>query len=132
MSCNEATVKPGRKLLNDGAVLADRELLGVRVMNTEGEAMSLLEEKSQLRQFLVALYLAYLKDYLAAAPEEVARVEVLAGNLENESVWDLHDLAGGPGLGSLTCNSNDYGHIREALRWLVSRLLLRLWTYYSW
>lgn len=54
MSCFEATVKPGRKRLNDCVELADRRLLKVPEIFKEGWSRSLLEPKLQVRQFLAA------------------------------------------------------------------------------
>lgn len=41
VSCIEAIVEPSQNCQNDGAVLADGELSGVRLVFLEGDSMSL-------------------------------------------------------------------------------------------
>lgn len=52
VSSVESTVKPGGKHRNNGAMLRDRKLLEVTAILVDGEPMTLLEAKSQVRQFL--------------------------------------------------------------------------------
>lgn len=76
--------------------------------------MSLLQAVLQVRQFSVARYLPHLEKSPATAPEEVANIHMLAGDLERKAVRDLADLAGGPDLGSLVSICGDYGRFCDA------------------
>lgn len=48
----KSAVEPGRKRLNNGAVLSDRKLLEVPVIFVEGKLILLSEVKQQVLQFL--------------------------------------------------------------------------------
>lgn len=66
MNFVEATVKPGRKSLNDGAVVEDRKLPEVPVIVVDGDPVSPSEEKPQVRQVLASRYPAYPEGSLLA------------------------------------------------------------------
>lgn len=80
--------------------------------------MSLSELRLQGRKFLGARYLADLEESPMAAPERVASINALPGNLEGEADWDLDGLTGRPYLGSRASISGDHGLLREASSWL--------------
>lgn len=73
VSCIEATADPGRKHLNDSAVLADGKLLEVPLILVEDASMSLSKEESQGRQFLSAQYPGDVEEYPARAFSEYRR-----------------------------------------------------------
>lgn len=87
MSCIETSVDPGRKLQNDGSILADRKFSEAPVFFVEGESMSLSETKWKFRQFLAALYSTDIEKSLAAGPEEGANVDVFACDQHGEADW---------------------------------------------
>lgn len=82
-------------------------------MFVEGASMSLLEAKSQVSQFLAALYPVDPENSLAAPPEEMASLNLLAGELEVETNWDLAHLTGGLYLSSPFSIRGDCGRFRE-------------------
>lgn len=114
VSCVEESFKPGWECKNDGAMLADCMLPEVLVFFVEDESMYLSEAKSKVRQFLVARCSADLEKSLEAAPEEMANIDMLVGDLQSEADWDFADLTGGPDLGSRPNIRGHYGHLREA------------------
>lgn len=82
----EETVEPGRKPLNDGALLADGKVLEVPKFFVEEVSMRSLEITSQGYQFLAAQYLADLEESPALPPGEVAIIDVLASDLRGKLV----------------------------------------------
>lgn len=88
------------------------------------------EAKWRKFEFLETKYPADLEEYLPAAPEELASINVLAGDLHHEADWDLAHVTGSPDLGSRAIIRGDKGHLREvcsvirkSLPSLVSHLL---------
>lgn len=51
--------------------------------------MSALGVRLHVRQLLMTQYLDNLKESFAEAPEEVASIDVLAGDLHGEADWGL-------------------------------------------
>lgn len=74
--------------------------------------MPLWEAKSQVRQFLAGRYSLNLEDILAAPPEEMKSINMLASDWEGEADWDLANLTGGPDIGSQPSICSAYGHLR--------------------
>lgn len=81
VSCIEASDPTGRNHQNDGVMLADRKLSELSVLLLEGEQMSLLELRSQMRGFLTAWYRANVEESPVMAPEGVASIRELARDL---------------------------------------------------
>lgn len=80
----ESIVKPGRKILRDGAVLTDLKLTEVPVVFVEGESMSLPEVKSQVLQLLSTRYPFSLEESLVVASEAVASIHALTSDMDCE------------------------------------------------
>lgn len=76
--------------------------------------MSLSEARWQVLQFLATQYPADLEGSQAPAPEEVARINFLNGDLEGKADWDIRDLTEGPNLGSQASIGGDYSRLCEA------------------
>lgn len=114
VSCVEVTVQPGRRRLNDCLLLVDEKLLEVPVNFLEGDSIYLSEAKLQVRKPLSFRYPADFEESEAKAPEKMASIDVLAGDLEGEGDWDLAYLTGGPDLSSRAAICEDYERLREA------------------
>lgn len=100
VSCVEAIVEPGPKRVDDNAVLEDCMFLEVHIISVEGDSMSLAEAKSPVRQFWATQHPPNLEESPAAAPEGVGSTNVLAGDLDGETDWDLASWTGDPDLGN--------------------------------
>lgn len=70
MSCVEAVLEPGRKRLNESAVLTDRQPPEVLAIFVKDDSMSLSEVKSQVRHFLATMCSVHLEESTEAASEE--------------------------------------------------------------
>lgn len=92
----EAKVEMGRKRQNDSAMLAVCTLPLIPVIFLEGEPIYLSEARSQVRKLLATHYLLDLEKSPVVAPEEVATIDVLAGDLDGEANLDLANLKGVP------------------------------------
>lgn len=114
MSCDEAAVEVRWKLLNDGAVMADRKLPEIFVIYVRGESTSLQEVKSQVNGFLATQYPASLEESLAATRKYVGSINVVDGDLEGDLDLDFAELTEGPGLGRRAIIRCNYGHFCEA------------------
>lgn len=55
----------------------------------EGESLLLLEAGSQVCPFLAARYLTDHDESLAAPPEEMESIGLLAGHLEDRADWEI-------------------------------------------
>lgn len=120
--CVEASVKMGRKPQNDDAVLAGRPFPEVPVVFVGGEAMCPSKAKSQVRQFLAVQCYGDLEECLAAAPEEVTSIKVLAFDLDGEADGESAELMGGTNLGCRGSIRGDYGYCVRRARWFGSLL----------
>lgn len=78
----EPSFETGQNLLNNGVVLTARKLLEVPIVFVDDEAMSQSEAKSKVRQILLTGYPADLDKSSAAAPEEVASIDLIASDIE--------------------------------------------------
>lgn len=70
-----------------------------------------------MRQLLATWCPAELKESLAAAPEGMGSINVLAGDLEGKADWDLADLTRGPDIGIRTSIRGDYTIFLKRARW---------------
>lgn len=75
--------------------------------------MSLLDANLQEHQYLAARYPTNLEVFPAAAPSEMASIDLLVRALEGEADWDLAGLIGGLNLGSRPCIGGNYGRFLE-------------------
>lgn len=75
-------------------------------------------------QLLPSEYLDDREESPAWAPDEVARIDMFAGDLYSEAGWDLSDMTGGPEYGSRASIRVDYGRLREAWPVVPSSFLL--------
>lgn len=80
----------------------------------DGESMTLSEAKSKVLQFLMTCCTINLEKSLAAAPEQVVSIYVLAGDLEVASHWHLADFMRGLYFGSKAHIRGDCECLREA------------------
>lgn len=112
MSCFEATTRPSRKHLNDGAVLADCRLPEVPVIFVECECVSIYEAKSQVCQSLAVRYPDDFEEFPAAAHEERTIIDVLARPGEC-SLLELGQFEGRSHSGNRDCICGDYEHFCE-------------------
>lgn len=94
----ESAVEPGRKHINDGAVLTDRTISEVPVIFLEGEPMSLSEARLKVCQFMATQNPSALDKYLVLTTDEVVGIDVLVGDLEGEADWDFANSTRGPKL----------------------------------
>lgn len=82
MTYVEAFVKPGRKRLHDGAMLADHKLPKLLVIFVQGALMALSEAKSKVRHIFVTRNPAYLDESLWVVLEPVKSMDRLMGDLK--------------------------------------------------
>lgn len=76
----------------------DRKVSEVPVSFLEREKIFWPEAKLQVRQLLTTHYPTDLEEYLVVSLEELAGIEMFAGDLDGEADFDLTDLMGGPVL----------------------------------
>lgn len=91
----EENVEPGRKCLDNFAVLTDLKLLEVSVVFEKRESMSLSEVRKKYLSIFAAWSPAGFKESLALAPEKAASISMLVRDLAGEADWDLANSEGG-------------------------------------
>lgn len=114
MSCVEASIKPGQKLQNNGAMLVGCNLFEVPAVFVKGKPIFLSDGQSPLCQFLAAWYPVDFQWSLAVASQKVASVVLLAGDLDREADCACSNLTRGLDIGSQASNRGEYGRLREA------------------
>lgn len=82
--CIEAGIESGQKRDSDGSVLADRKVLKVPVTFPESKKIFLSETKSQVRPILATHHHTNLEESSLVAPEVMASIDMIAGNLVGE------------------------------------------------
>lgn len=100
-------------------MLANLKVPEVRLRSLEGKIVSIAETKLQGRQQLATQFLTDLKNSSVEDPENVASIDVFAGDLDGDPYLDLSDLTGGPDFSSLVITFINYGLLREAC-WVVT------------
>lgn len=113
-------------------MLADRKAPEVPEIFLEAEAMSLSEERSQVRQFLATRYSAGLKESLGEAPEELTSMEVLSCDLDVGTDWDLAVLMEVQTYVVMPAFVAAMSFLARLARSLLSPFLRSLPTYYHW
>lgn len=111
-----------RRCVTHGTVLADLELPKLPAVLVEGGSVCLSKEKSQVHQFLASLYLANLKESLAAAPKAVGSIFILFDDLDGKADWYFADSTGGLELGIPAIICEAYGLLHEA-RSVISKFI---------
>lgn len=76
--------------------LTDRKIPEIPVIFVEGASVSVSEVKSQVHPFMATQYSTKVEESPAAAPNEVASIDVHTGDLEGKVDWHLANLTGGP------------------------------------
>lgn len=88
-------------------MLADIRIHEVHVIFPAGKSMLLSKGKSPVHQFWAARYLNDLDECLATCPEELASIDLLAGDLAGEADYNVSELTEGPELGGRTSICGD-------------------------
>lgn len=115
-------------------MLADRKAPEIHMIFLDGDSMALAEEKSHVQQLSVTQYPDYHVESLAAAPEQVACITVVASDLDCEAEWDLAEFTEDPDLGSYASTPGESGCLREPQLdwWLLNPSYRCLWSYCHW